>query len=40
MEQELLYLSLMELADSFKISSGQLSIFDGNGSQILNFTAG
>lgn len=40
MGQEQLYLSLMEMADSFMISSGQLSIFDGSGNQILNFIAG
>ena len=40
MEQEQLFLSLLETADSFTISSGQLSIFDGSGNQIMNFIAG
>jgi heat shock protein HslJ len=40
MEQEQLFLSLMESADSFEISDRQLSIFDSSGNVILGFTGG
>jgi heat shock protein HslJ len=40
MEQEQLYLSLLQSAVSFQISAGQLSVFDGSGNRILVFFAG
>ena len=40
MEQEQLFLSLLESADSFQVSDGQLSIFDGSGANILTFAGG
>jgi heat shock protein HslJ len=40
MEQEQLFLSLLQSAVSFQISAGQLSVFDGSGNRILVFMAG
>lgn len=39
-EQEQLYLSLLQSAVSFQISAGQLSVFDGRGNRVLVFFAG
>jgi heat shock protein HslJ len=40
MEQEQIFLSLMQTANTFQISGGQLNGFDSSGNQILNFTGG
>ncbi len=40
MEQEQIFISLMQRAARFQISAGQLSIFDANGNRILVFIGG
>jgi hypothetical protein len=40
MEQEGIFLSLMQQASKMSISAGQLSIFDSTGSRILEFRSG
>ena len=40
MDQEAIFLSLMQKAARFNVSAGQLNVFDGGGNRILVFNAG
>jgi heat shock protein HslJ len=40
MEQEATFLELMQQANSFFISAGQLTVYDSTGNQILVFNSG